>query len=88
MTDIRIAGRRRATLLLMGTLALASLPGPSAAQQLTVSREQDITELRLGQKIFVDDGSCPTGQILEVVGATLTSEGLARTRKCVPRVRR
>lgn len=87
MTDVGVAGRSR-TMLLMATLALASLAGPAAAQQLTVSREQDITELRLGQKILVDDGSCPTGQILEVTGANLTSEGVARTKKCVPRLRR
>lgn len=88
MTDVRVAGRPRAALLLIGMLTFASLAGPAAAQQLTVSREQDITELRLGQKILVDDGSCPTGQILEVTGATLTSEGVARTKKCVPRLRR
>lgn len=87
MTDVGVAGRSR-TMLLMAMLALASLAGPAAAQQLTVSREQDITELRLGQKILVDDGSCPTGQILEVTGANLTSDGVARTKKCVPRLRR
>jgi hypothetical protein len=87
MTDVRGAGRQRA-LLLLGVLALAWFAGPASAQQLTVSREQDITELRLGQKILVDNGSCPTGQILEITGANLTAQGLARTRKCVPRLRR
>jgi hypothetical protein len=57
---------------------------PAAAEQ--VSREQDIVGLRLGQKILVDDGSCPAGQIKEVYGANLTPAGINPTRKCVPRL--
>ena len=38
-----------------------------------VSREQDIADLRLGQRILVDDGSCPAGQIKEVSGAQMTT---------------
>jgi hypothetical protein len=57
---------------------------PAAAEQ--VSREQDIVGLRLGQKIMVDDGSCPSGQIKEVYGANLTPAGVTPTRKCVPRL--
>ncbi|MET0220518.1 MAG: DUF6719 family protein [Tardiphaga sp.] len=51
-----------------------------------VSREQDILQLRLGQRVQVDDGSCPTGQIKEIQGTTLTTGGVTRTRKCVPRM--
>ena len=40
-----------------------SAPSAMAAQ---VAREQDIVDLRLGQRILVDDGSCPAGQIKEV----------------------
>lgn len=50
-----------------------------------VSREEDIIGLQLGQRIQVDDGSCPTGQIKEVSGTTLTAAGVTRVRKCVPR---
>jgi hypothetical protein len=57
---------------------------PAAAQQ--VAREQDIIDLRLGQRIMVDDGSCPAGQIKEVTGVKLTTSGVARARKCVPRM--
>jgi hypothetical protein len=57
---------------------------PAAAQQ--VAREQDIADLRLGQRIMVDDGSCPAGQIKEVTGVKLTTTGVARARKCVPRM--
>jgi len=51
-----------------------------------VSREQDIVELRLGQRILVDDGSCPAGQIKEVYGSRMTPNGILRARQCVPRL--
>jgi hypothetical protein len=70
--------------LILATLVLMTSAG--VAQVQIVSREQDIVELRLGQKIMVDDGSCPAGQIKEVQGATMTTAGVQRTRKCVPRL--
>jgi hypothetical protein len=66
---------------LLGNAALAT---PASAEQ--VSREPDIVELRLGQRILVDDGSCPAGQIKEVAGAQLTANGVVRRRKCIPRL--
>jgi hypothetical protein len=51
-----------------------------------VSREQDIVDLRLGQRIQVDDGSCPAGQIKEVSGTRMTAAGIIAVRNCVPRV--
>jgi hypothetical protein len=48
-------------------------------------REPDPGELRLGQRVYVDDGSCPAGQIMEVAGANLTASGVVRTRQCVAR---
>jgi hypothetical protein len=69
---------------LLGVIALLGYALPAAAEQ--VSREQDIVGLRLGQKIMVDDGSCPAGQIKEVYGANLTPAGITPTRKCVPRL--
>jgi hypothetical protein len=65
-------------------LLLFGFAAPAAAEQ--VSREQDIIDLRLGQRIMVDDGSCPAGQIKEVTGVKLTTTGIARARKCVPRM--
>ena len=50
-----------------------------------VGREQEITDLRLGQRVLVDDGSCPAGQIKEVSGAKMTPAGVVRARKCIPR---
>ena len=69
-----------------GALALAAMSYPAAAQ--TVTNERDIPPLRLGQKVQVDDGSCPAGQIKEVVGSSLTDAGITRTSKCVPRLQR
>ena len=66
--------------------ALTLLVSTAAARAEIVSREQDIVDLRLGQKIMVDDGSCPAGQIKEVMGTQMTSSGVLRTRKCVPRL--
>ena len=69
---------------LLAAFALLALATSAAAQQ--VSREQDIVDLRLGQRILVDDGSCPAGQIKEVSGAKMTAAGIQRAAKCVPRL--
>ncbi len=68
--------------LLVAGFALFAIP--ARAQQ--VSREQDIIGLRLGQRVLVDDGSCPAGQIKEVSGARMTTTGVVTTRKCIPRL--
>ena len=72
-----------ASILLSG-LAVAALATSAMAEQ--VSREQDIVDLRLGQRIIVDDGSCPPGEIKEISGARMTVTGILRVRKCIPRV--
>jgi len=56
---------------------------PALAER--VSHESDITSLRLGQHIYVDDGTCPAGQIKEITGSKLTPQGVAFTRKCLDR---
>ena len=50
-----------------------------------LTREPDAGDLRLGQRVYVDDGACPAGQIKEVAGANLTAAGVVRTRQCVAR---
>lgn len=65
-------------------LALCLLASPVAAQQ--VSRERDIVDLRLGQRVLVDDGSCQAGQIKEISGSQMTTAGVLRTSKCIPRL--
>lgn len=66
-------------------LALLASTATVLAQQ-PVMRESDIADLRLGQRVLVDDGSCPAGQIKEVKGSQMTTTGIVRTRKCVPRL--
>ena len=58
----------------------------TAAIAQTFSREQDIPDLRLGQRVMVDDGSCPAGQVKEVLGSQMTTSGVLRIRKCVQRL--
>ena len=74
----------RWSLLLLGGLALFAVIQAAHAQQ--VSREQDIGELRLGQRIKVDDGTCPAGQIKEISGAKMAATGIVRAQKCIPRL--
>jgi hypothetical protein len=69
----------------IAAFVLLALTAPALAQQ-TVMREADIPDLRLGQRVQVDDGSCPAGQIKEVQGAQMTTTGVVRTRKCIPRL--
>ena len=81
MTTSRI---RRFSIRLLAAVALCALAPSAIAEQ--VAREQDIVNLRLGQRILVDDGSCPTGQIKEVAGAQMTAAGVLAVRKCIPRL--
>jgi hypothetical protein len=69
----------------IAALALLAFATPALAQQ-PVMREADVPDLRLGQRVLVDDGSCPAGQIKEVQGAQMTTTGIVRTRKCIPRL--
>jgi hypothetical protein len=71
-------------LALPASLVLWLLASPATAE--TVMNERNIVELRLGQRILVDDGTCPVGQIKEVSGAQMTTSGVLRTRKCIPRL--
>jgi hypothetical protein len=74
------------SLLLVAGLSLTLASISTMAEQ--VSREQEIVNLRLGQRILVDDGSCAAGQIKEVSGTQMTANGILRAQKCVPRLKR
>ena len=76
----------RSALRLLAALAVLASTGPAMAQLHIYPREQDVPEVRLGQRVQVDDGSCPTGQIKEISGTTLTTAGVTRVSKCVPRL--
>lgn len=67
----------------LGLLLVLVLATPADAQY--VRREQDIVGLRLGQRVLVDDGTCPPGQVKQVLGAKMTPSGILVARTCVPR---
>ena len=81
---MRFSRVKNGSALLFGGFLLLALAAPAMADQ--VAREQDIVNLRLGQRIQVDDGSCPAGQIKEISGAQMTPAGIVRVRTCVPRL--
>jgi hypothetical protein len=74
---------KRAFPLMLGSFVLCALSSSALAEQ--VSREQDIADLRLGQRIRVDDGSCPAGEIKEISGARMTATGVLRVQRCIQR---
>ena len=77
-----MAGKFRGCLILLALV----LSGSAAHAMIDqVGREQDIADLRLGQRVQVDDGTCPQGQIKEVSGARMGANGIERSRKCIPR---
>lgn len=67
----------------IGLLAAGLAPNTQAA---TYSREQDVVDLKLGQRVRVDDGTCLPGQVKEVSGAKMTETGVMRSAKCIPRI--
>ena len=71
--------------LLCCLLLLGAAPAAFAMTD-RVAREQDIVGLRLGQRVLVDDGTCPAGQVKEVSGAKMTPAGVTPARKCVQRL--
>ena len=83
---VEMSGRRASSkaLCFLATFGLFGLAAAMAAQPL--SREQDIVDLKLGQRVKVDDGTCPAGQIKEISGTKMTTSGVVRARKCIPRL--
>jgi hypothetical protein len=69
---------RSAAIAILAILAMAE----AAAAQTIMKREPPSGALKRGAIILVDDGSCPKGQIKQVIAG---SEGRKRTRNCVPR---
>jgi hypothetical protein len=69
------------------TAALSAIASPALAEVL--KREPPMGQLREGQTVLVDDGSCPAGQIKKVTGGNHVSVGgtkrILRTHKCIPR---
>ena len=76
--------KTRYLLLIAGIFAVAC-GTPSIAQTLT--REPEMGTLREGQRVLVDDGSCPAGKIKEVIGGNHVEVGgtkrVKRIRRCI-----
>jgi hypothetical protein len=72
--------------VIIASALLSAFAAQAVAQTTHVSREQDIVGLRLGQRVQVDDGTCPPGQVKEVSGAKMTPSGVTPARKCIPRL--
>jgi hypothetical protein len=83
---VEMFGRRASlkALCFLASYGLFALAAAMAAQPL--SREQDIVDLKLGQRVKVDDGTCHAGQIKEISGTKMTTSGVVRARKCIPRL--
>ncbi|MGB9364509.1 MAG: DUF6719 family protein [Xanthobacteraceae bacterium] len=78
MTETEIDALCTLALAFTALLALTQ----AAAAQAIVKQEPPSGSLRRGQMVFVDDGSCPAGQIKQVIAGGDTRK---RTRHCVPR---
>jgi hypothetical protein len=80
-------GQKTLLIAIAFAIALSGVASPALAEIL--KHEPPMGQLREGQVVLVDDGTCPRGQIKEVVGGNHVKVGgtkhILRTRKCVPR---
>jgi hypothetical protein len=63
-------GNRSAKLLIVIAVGVAYVV-PAGAQ--TLKKEPDTNQLSCGQKVLVEDNTCPADQILEVTGSCLSA---------------
>jgi hypothetical protein len=70
------------------TLAIV-VAGTAGAQAQYLKKEPAMGALKPGQRVLVDDGRCPKGQISEVIGGDHVEVGgkaqIKRIRKCIAR---
>ena len=75
-------------LIVVATFASLSLAATPAAAQI-LRTEPPMGALREGQTVLVDDGTCPAGQIKQVIGGNHVEAGgfkqVKRHRRCIPR---
>lgn len=73
-------------LLFVGALVTAATVWSATVSATTiVKQEPPAGQLRYGQRLLVDDGSCPAGQLKELVGGKSSGHGVKRLRRCVHR---
>jgi hypothetical protein len=81
----------RTIYLLLFAIMVAGLAVGSGGAALAgyLKKEPPLGKLKPGQRVLVDNGSCPKGQILEVIGGDHVKVGgkgqIERKRRCIPR---
>jgi hypothetical protein len=86
MTTMSVAWLRTAlpiAIIAAGMLATGAMPARGGS--VAIQREPPEGGMRLGQRVRVDDGTCPAGQVKQVTAAQLTAQGIVRSRVCVKR---
>jgi uncharacterized protein DUF6719 len=80
-TEVKMSRR------IMLVVLTAALTGPAQAQLL--KKEPGMGSLKPGQVVYVDDGTCPAGQVKQIVGGDHKKVGgkaeVERRRSCVAR---
>jgi len=83
----KVTMKRLCSLLAGLVVAISCLCSP--AEAVILKKEPAMGALREGQVVYVDDGSCPPGQIKKVTGGNHVKVGgtkhLERRRECVPK---
>jgi Family of unknown function (DUF6719) len=78
--------QRLVAMILAAGLASAFAGTATAA---ILKQEPPLGKLKYGQRVLVDDGTCPRGQIKEVIGGDHVKVGgkrrIERRRRCIPR---
>ncbi len=57
--------------LLVFILSSVAFVEPALAQAQAPKKKSDPTQLSCGQKMLVDDRTCPAGEVLEITGSCL-----------------
>jgi hypothetical protein len=72
-----------------GTLMVGCCAVITTGMAETLKHEPQMGALREGERVLVDDGKCPSGQIKEVIGGNHVKVGgtkrIERTRRCIPK---
>ena len=70
----------------LAVVTLAAFGNSALAK--TIKHEPPIGQMKEGERLLVDDGACPKGQIKEVVGGNHVKAGgskqIERVRRCIP----
>lgn len=70
----------------MSPLAVLAVTLGAAEAARTLNANPPPGSLRLGERVLVNDGSCPAGQIKEITGgANMGTTGSSRQARCIPR---